>query len=64
MLGLKLKWNHFDIYTVENLNTFEVNTYEEAIDLFHNGIKNKIMGSHKMNLSSSRSHTIFTVTLE
>jgi hypothetical protein len=32
--------------------------------LFHFGIKNKVIGSHKMNLSSSRSHSIFTVTLE
>lgn len=32
--------------------------------LFHFGIKNKVIGSHKMNLSSSRSHSIFTLTLE
>lgn len=31
---------------------------------FHYGIKNKVIGSHKMNLTSSRSHTIFTFTLE
>ena len=34
------------------------------MQLFHEGIKNKAIGSHKMNLSSSRSHSIFTVTLE
>jgi hypothetical protein len=34
------------------------------MSLFHYGIKNKIVGSHKMNLSSSRSHSIFTFTLE
>lgn len=32
--------------------------------LFHFGIKNKVIGSHKMNLTSSRSHSIFTITLE
>jgi len=32
--------------------------------LFNFGIKNKVIGSHKMNLSSSRSHSIFTMTLE
>mmetsp|Transcript_17913 Transcript_17913/g.17118 ORF Transcript_17913/g.17118 Transcript_17913/m.17118 type:complete len:115 (+) Transcript_17913:330-674(+) len=26
--GLKLKWNQFDIFTVENLFTFECSTYE------------------------------------
>mgnify|MGYP001806938142 CR=1 FL=1 len=62
--GLKLKWNQFDVYTVENLYTFECTTYEEIISLFHFGIRNKVVGSHKMNLSSSRSHSIFTLTLE
>ncbi len=62
--GLKLKWNAFDIFTVENLYTFEVTTYEEVMNLFHFGIKNKVVGSHKMNMTSSRSHSIFTMTLE
>ena len=35
-----------------------------TIDLFHFGLKNKIIGSHKMNATSSRSHSIFTFTLE
>jgi kinesin family protein 4/21/27 len=34
------------------------------MDLFHFGLKNKIIGTHKMNASSSRSHSIFTFTLE
>lgn len=62
--GLKLKWNQFDVFTVGNLYTFEVTTYEQVMNLFHFGIKNKIVGTHKMNLSSSRSHSIFTITLE
>lgn len=32
--------------------------------LFHFGLRNKVIGSHKMNLTSSRSHTIFCITLE
>lgn len=62
--GLKLKWNQFDIFTVENLFTFECSTYEQVMALFHYGIKNKVIGSHKMNLTSSRSHSIFSLTLE
>jgi Kinesin motor domain len=62
--GLKLKWNLYDVYTVENLFTYECTTLEQVLDLFHLGLKNKIIGSHKMNASSSRSHSIFTFTLE
>ena len=62
--GLKLKWNKYDVYTVENLLTVEIDEVEEILHLFHYGIQNKILGSHKMNMTSSRSHTIFTVTLE
>ena len=62
--GLKLKWNHYDVYTVENLFTYECTTPEQIVDLFHFGLKNKIIGSHKMNASSSRSHSIFTFTVE
>jgi len=31
--------------------------------LFKEGIKNKIMASHRMNHASSRSHTIFSLTV-
>jgi hypothetical protein len=62
--GLKLKWNNNDHYIVENLFTFECQSFEHIMQLFHEGIKNKAIGSHKMNLSSSRSHSIFTITLE
>ena len=62
--GLKLKWNPFDVYTVENLFNFECTTEIEILRLFQFGIRNKVIGSHKMNYTSSRSHTIFCVTLE
>ena len=62
--GLKLKWNQYDIYTVENLMNVECEDFNEILHLYHYGIQNKTMGSHKMNMTSSRSHTIFTVTVE
>ena len=34
------------------------------MQLFHFGIKNRVVGAHKLNMSSSRSHTIFTVNVE
>lgn len=62
--GLKLKWNPFDVYTVENLFTFQCHSTQEILKLFYYGLKNKVIGSHKMNLTSSRSHTIFSMVLE
>ena len=62
--GLKLKWNPFDVYTVENLFNFQCQSDQEILRLFHYGLRNKVIGSHKMNLTSSRSHTIFSITVE
>lgn len=49
---------------VENLFVFECKTVDEILELFHFGIKNKVVASHHMNHASSRSHAIFTLTLE
>lgn len=62
--GLKLKWMSHDTYEVENLYTFEVESEIEAMELFYEGVRNKTMASHKLNKASSRSHTIFSITLE
>lgn len=61
---MRLKWNTHDVYTVENLTTVEVHSIEDIMYLYNHGIKNKFLGSHKMNLTSSRSHTILCMTLE
>lgn len=34
------------------------------MDLFHFGLKNKVVASHNLNHASSRSHAIFTLTCE
>lgn len=62
--GLKLKWNQNDVYSVENLINVTCESVAEVLHLFHYGLNNKVMGSHKMNFSSSRSHTIFSITVE
>ena len=49
---------------VENLFIFQVKSKAEILELFHFGIKNKVVASHNLNHASSRSHAIFTVTLE
>jgi len=62
--GLKLKWNQYDVYEVPNLIQVEISCYDDIMTLFHHGIRNKIIGSHRMNMNSSRSHTIFSITVE
>lgn len=62
--GLKLRWNQHDVFTVENLYNFECWDYQELLDLYHQGVKSKVMASHNLNNASSRSHCIFTVTVE
>lgn len=61
--SLKLKWIDYETYQVENLFTFEIKSFEECMFLFKEGIKNKVMASHRMNHASSRSHTIFSLTV-
>lgn len=62
--GLRLRWNKKDQFVVENLFIYECQTEEEVMDLFHFGIKNKVVASHNLNHASSRSHAIFTITCE
>jgi hypothetical protein len=61
--GLKLKLIK-EIFTVENLYTFECRSAEDILALYHFGIKNKIVSSHNMNNASSRSHSMLKLTLE
>lgn len=62
--GLRLRWKQKDEFTVENLFIFECKTAEEVIEHFHSGIKNRMVASHKLNLASSRSHTILSLRVE
>eukprot|EP00668_Euglena_longa_P001197 GGOE01001420.1.p1 GENE.GGOE01001420.1~~GGOE01001420.1.p1 ORF type:complete len:832 (+),score=230.34 GGOE01001420.1:91-2586(+) len=58
--GLRIRWGKDDQFFVENLFVFECDDAEQVRELFQMGVKNKNMGSHQMNLASSRSHSIFT----
>ena len=62
--GLKLKWNKNDVFSVENLYTFECKSVDDVMALYHFGIKNKVVASHNMNNSSSRSHSMLSLTVE
>ena len=63
--GLKLKMNALtDEVTIENVYIFECTSLEDAYKYFWKGLKNKVMSSHNMNQSSSRSHCILTFVVQ
>jgi hypothetical protein len=62
--GLRIRWNKEEQFKVENLFVFECKSPEESINLYNYGVRNKVMASHNLNISSSRSHTLFTITIQ
>jgi kinesin family protein 4/21/27 len=62
--GLRMRWNKKDQFVVENLYIFEAFSAKEVLDLYRFGQKNKVLASHNLNEVSSRSHSIFALTLE
>lgn len=49
---------------VENLYVFEASSPKEVLDLYKFGVRNRVLASHNLNELSSRSHTIFSLTIE
>lgn len=49
---------------LRNVNVFEVDSEEKALNLFFMGNTNRITASTQMNNASSRSHAVFTVIIE
>ena len=64
MPGLRMRWTKKDQFVVENLYIFETFSAKEVLDLYKFGQKNKVLASHNLNEVSSRSHSIFALTLE
>ncbi|GLI63402.1 hypothetical protein VaNZ11_006364, partial [Volvox africanus] len=58
---LRMRWSHQEGFYLDNLLMPEVESAEEAATAFQMGIGNKVMSSHRLNASSSRSHCIFTL---
>lgn len=61
--GLKLRCK-YDTFMVDNLYTFECKTKKDMFDLFNFGVNNRIVATHHLNHSSSRSHSLLTITVE
>ncbi|KAL2913031.1 hypothetical protein HK105_207486 [Polyrhizophydium stewartii] len=62
--GLDLKENPETGVYVKNLSAFVVKSVEEMEHLMDVGNKNRSVGATLMNENSSRSHSIFTITIE
>lgn len=62
--SLKLRWNHTDQFYVEGLSLHRVETYAEALRLYQEGLKGKVMAAHLLNSVSSRSHCVLTIVCE
>ena len=59
--GLRMRWTKEHDFHLEGLTRATCATAGEALAHFQKGVKNKVMASHRMNLSSSRSHSLFTL---
>lgn len=62
--GLRIRWSKKEQFVVENLYIFEAATAQEATELFKFGSRNRVLASHNLNDVSSRSHCIFSLTIE
>jgi len=49
---------------VKDLSTFVVKTTNDLMDVFNEGNVNRHVGATAMNEHSSRSHSVFTITVE
>ncbi|KAF1322158.1 Kinesin motor domain containing protein, partial [Globisporangium splendens] len=62
--GLKLRWSAARGFYVENLRILECQSAQQVLAHFQEGIKHKVMASHRLNAASSRSHCISTIYVE
>jgi hypothetical protein len=60
---LELKDKDTGVY-VKDLSTFVVKTPSDLMDVFNEGNLNRHVGATNMNEHSSRSHSVFTITIE
>ncbi|KAI5125950.1 hypothetical protein NEPAR06_1124 [Nematocida parisii] len=49
---------------LDRIQVVECNKFEEAMEVFRSGIRNRTTGSNGVNSRSSRSHMVFTISLE
>mmetsp|Transcript_16196 Transcript_16196/g.49208 ORF Transcript_16196/g.49208 Transcript_16196/m.49208 type:complete len:785 (-) Transcript_16196:291-2645(-) len=62
--GLKLRWSAAREFYCENLFIEEANDANHALSLFESGVQHKRMAETRMNAASSRSHCMFTLSVQ
>jgi hypothetical protein len=62
-MGLKMRWDRDNEFSVESLECRMCTDQEEMLKAWSDGLKNRVVAATRLNLSSSRSHTIFTIRL-
>lgn len=58
---LKLRWSKEREFYLDNVRTFDCEDPKEIIRRFHQGVGNRKVASHRLNIQSSRSHSIFMI---
>lgn len=62
--SMSVKWDSGKGFHVPGLKIVECATFEAVQDAIAKGLKNRRVGSHELNLESSRGHTILTLYCE
>uniref|UniRef100_A0A7S4AY98 Kinesin-like protein n=1 Tax=Chrysotila carterae TaxID=13221 RepID=A0A7S4AY98_CHRCT len=62
--GLKIRYSATRDFYVENLFVEEAADADHALSLFEGGVRHKRMAETRMNAASSRSHCLFTLTVQ
>jgi pSer/pThr/pTyr-binding forkhead associated (FHA) protein len=60
--GLKIRENPKTGVYVEGIVTTPVSSYDEINNVFESGTKNRTVGATQMNATSSRAHTVLTIS--
>lgn len=62
--GLKLRWSAAREFYCDNLFVEEAADAEQALALFEGGVQHKRMAETRMNAASSRSHCMFSLSVQ
>jgi kinesin family member 1 len=62
--GLKIRESKLLGVYVQDLSKHKVDSYEAIEAIMNGGYKNRSIGSTQMNKTSSRAHTIITITFQ
>lgn len=61
---LNVRWSKHKGFYVENLFIMECDSMDDLLAVLEEGMKNRQIGSHDLNATSSRSHTMLTLTID